>query len=87
MPGPAMVSGWEDVVIGGYVVAYVALFVVVVWQFRKGEILPFGRADLEGGELACCGIKWSTLFGYIFTLFTAATFRAARERHFFAMHS
>ena len=70
--GPAMVSGWEDVVIGGYVVAYVALFAVVVWQFRKDEILPFGRADLEGGELACCGIKWSTLFGYIFALFTAA---------------
>eukprot|EP01043_Picozoa_sp_COSAG02_P066577 COSAG02_NODE_10410_length_1946_cov_3.650785_1_plen_447_part_10 len=65
-------SGVEhDTVMAAYIAAYAALFVMVVWQFRKGEILRNDLAGPEAGELACCGIKWSTLFGYIFTLFTA----------------
>jgi hypothetical protein len=61
----------HDTVMTAYIVAYAAMFVVVVWQFRRGEILRNDLGGLEAGELACCGIKWSTLFGYIFTLFTA----------------
>lgn len=70
--GPPVPESAKTPVVIGYIVAYVALAMVVYLQYRNRDILSFhheGRG--ERTELTCFGIKWSKLFGYIFTLFTS----------------
>ena len=47
----------------GCALSFVLFGLMVTWQVKKGEIFVASAGGAQEGE--CCGIKWSSLFGYI----------------------
>ena len=63
-------ADWQMPVWGGCAASYLLFGVVVYLQIKRGEIFVRSAGGAKEGK--CCGIKWSSLLGYVFLLATVA---------------